>query len=83
MPRSVVVVRKFATEPEAQVAQLVLEAHGIPSVMMCDDAGGMIPALRVLFPFRLTVRESDADEATRVLDADPASIDDDGDDEED
>jgi hypothetical protein len=65
------VVRKFGTEMEAQVAQLVLEAHGIPSAILSDDAGGMIPALRVLFPVRLAVRSEDADDASRVLDEEP------------
>jgi hypothetical protein len=67
-----VVVRKYASSVEAQVAQLVLEAHGIPSLLLRDDAGGMIPAMHILFPARLAVRRDHAEEARRVLDAEPA-----------
>ena len=67
-----VVIRKFGLEYEAQIAQAVLEAHEIPSSILRDNAGGMLPALQLLFEIRLAVRREDVDEATRVLDA-PAS----------
>ena len=51
------------------MAHLVLEAHNIPSAVMRDNAGGMIPSLAILYPVRLAVRREDADEARRILDA--------------
>ena len=51
------------------MAHLVLEAHNIPSAVMRDNAGGMIPSMAILYPVRLAVRREDADEARRILDA--------------
>src|SRR4051794_30320491 len=67
MADEIVVVRKYGSELEAQLAQTVLEAHDIPSAILKDDAGGMLPALRLLFPVRLAVRGEDEEEALRVL----------------
>lgn len=72
MTDDLVVIRTFGLEYEAQIAQAVLEAHDIPSSILRDNAGGMLPALQLLFEIRLAVRREDVDEATRVLDA-PAS----------
>jgi hypothetical protein len=65
----VIVLRKYSSEVEATMAHLVLEAHNIPSAMMRDNAGGMIPSMAILYPVRLAVRREDADEARRILDA--------------
>src|SRR5262249_19563303 len=65
----VIVLRKYASEVEATMAHLVLEAHNIPSAVMRDTAGGMIPSMAILYPVRLAVRRDDADEARRILDA--------------
>ena len=74
----VVVVRRYTSAVEAQVAQLVLQAHGIPVVLLRDDAGGMLPSMHVLFPARLAVRAEDADLARRILDAEDAVDGEDG-----
>jgi hypothetical protein len=66
---AVIVLRKYSSEVEATMAHLVLEAHNIPSAVMRDTAGGMIPSMALLYPVRLAVRREDADEARRVLDA--------------
>ncbi|MEI6739421.1 MAG: DUF2007 domain-containing protein [Gemmatimonadaceae bacterium] len=63
------VIRQFVVEMEAQVARSVLEAHGIPAVVLRDNAGGMLPALQYLYPVRLAVRAQDAHEALRLLDS--------------
>ncbi len=71
-----VVIRQFLNEMEALVARSVLEAHDVPAVVLRDDAGGMLPAMHVLYPVRLAVRVQDAAEALRILDApfsDPSS----------
>ena len=65
----VIVLRKYSSEVEATMAHLVLEAHNIPSAVMRDTAGGMIPSMALLYPVRLAVRRDDADEARRILDA--------------
>ena len=64
----VIVLRKYVSEVEATMAHLVLEAHNIPSAVMRDTAGGMIPSMALLYPVRLAVRREDADEARRILD---------------
>lgn len=69
MGESMVVIREYVNEMEALVARSVLEAHEIPAIVMRDDAGGMLPSMWILFPARLAVRESDRDEALRILDA--------------
>jgi hypothetical protein len=71
-----VVIRRFPLEYEAQIAQAVLDAHGIPSSILRDNAGGMLPALQLLFEIRLAVRSIDAAEAVRVLDTAPPPADD-------
>jgi hypothetical protein len=65
----VIVLRKYVSEVEATMAHLVLEAHNIPSAIMRDTAGGMIPSMAILYPVRLAVRREDADEARRILDS--------------
>ena len=65
------VIRTFANEIEAQVAQAVLDANGIDSFLIRDDAGGMMPWLQWLHPIRLVVREGDSLEAVELLDTPP------------
>jgi hypothetical protein len=73
MTNDLVVIRTYGLEYEAQIAQAVLEAHEIPSSILRDNAGGMLPALQLLFEIRLAVRREDVAEATRVLEAPAAS----------
>ena len=69
MADDVIVLRSYASEVEATMAHLVLEAHNIPSAVLRDTAGGMIPSMSILYPVRLAVRREDAEEARRILDA--------------
>jgi hypothetical protein len=69
MGEAMVIVREFVNEMEALVARSVLEAHGIPAVVLRDDAGGMLPSMHFLYPVRLAVRSADSAHALRVLDA--------------
>ena len=71
MDDEIVVIRTFGSEIEAQLAQAALAADGIPSIVLPDNAGGMLPMLQVLFPVRLAVRREDADAAVTVLDTPP------------
>ena len=62
------VIRSFSNDLEASLAEAVLEANGIPSSRISDDAGGMMPWLHALHPIRLMVRRSDVDIAVALLD---------------
>ena len=64
---AIVVVGHYGTEVEAQIAQAVLQANGISSIIMRDDAGGMLPSLHLLAEVRLAVHEEDAEEAKALL----------------
>ena len=86
MATDTVVLRRFANAMEAELAQIVLEAHGIPSAVLRDDAGGMLPVMSLVFPVRLVVRREDERRATAVLEREEAgdaeeADDHDGDDE--
>jgi hypothetical protein len=61
------VLRNYTTETDAQVAAAILEANGIPAVVMADNAGGAIPSMSYVFPTRLLVRSEDAAEAEEIL----------------
>ena len=69
MSSAPVVIRNYPSEVEAQLAQAVLEVHGIPSMLLRDDAGGMQPTLTALSGVRLLVRHDDAVEALKILEA--------------
>ena len=69
MPReSHFVIRTFSGEAEAYIAQAALEANGIASSLIRDDAGGMMPWLQWLHPIRLVVAETDSADALEILD---------------
>lgn len=63
-----VVIREYLNEMEALVARSVLEANEIPAVVLRDDAGGMLPAMHLLYPVRLAVPAAEAAQALRLLD---------------
>ncbi len=65
------VIRTFSGEAEAYIAQAALEANGISSELLRDDAGGMMPWLQWLHPIRLVVSEEDSVDALEILDAPP------------
>ena len=69
MPENAYVVRTFQNSIEAEFAQAVLDANSIPSMLLKDNAGDMLPFLNVLHPVRLAVRQGDVDTAVRLLDA--------------
>jgi hypothetical protein len=64
-----VVVRRFMTEAEADLARAILAANGIEAAVLRDDAGGMLPAMSLLSEIRLVVAPEDAEAAREVLDA--------------
>ena len=75
---SPVVITSYANEYEALVAQAVLRAHDIPSMLLRDDAGGMQVALTWLRGVRLAVRHADAVRALHLLEQERTPDGDDG-----
>jgi hypothetical protein len=73
MPEHAFVVRTFQNNVEAEFARSVLETNGIVSMLLKDNAGGMLPFLDVTNPVRLVVRQMDVDTAIRLLDATAAT----------
>ena len=74
-PTEPVVIRTFQIEHEAELARAILETHGVPAVILRDNAGGMLPMLQTLFQIRLVVAPEDADAARRILDGPFEEID--------
>ncbi|HEU0055162.1 MAG TPA: DUF2007 domain-containing protein [Longimicrobium sp.] len=68
MSDDLVVVRTFMEDVSAHIARSALEASGIDSIILRDDAGGMEIGLTFSNQIRLVVRREDAEEALRVLD---------------
>ena len=59
-------VGAYATRSDAELAQAVLAAAGIQSVLSADDAGGAYP-FDLTGGVRLLVEEADAEDAAAVL----------------
>ena len=62
------IIRTFSRDVDARLAEAVLDANGIESIVIGDNAAGMLPYLNSLHPIRIAVKEADVDEATRLLD---------------
>jgi hypothetical protein len=63
------VIRTFSRDLDARLAESVLEANGIESIIIGDNAAGMLPYLNALHPIRLAVKESDVEQALSLLGA--------------
>ncbi len=64
-----VVVRRFMTESEADLARAILAANGIEASLLRDDAGGMLPAMSLMSEIRVVVAPEDAEAAREILGA--------------
>ena len=64
---AIVTVGSYSTEVEAQVAQAALDSNGVSSIILRDDAGGMLPSLHILANVKLAVQEEDAQLAREIL----------------
>lgn len=62
-----VIIARFVTRHEGEIAQGFLLDAGIPAALFSDDAGGMEPQLAFIRPARLVVRRDDLDEAIELL----------------
>ena len=63
------VIRTFSNDADARLAEAVLEANGIESSLIGDNAAGMLPYLNAMHPIRLVVKESDINAALGLLDS--------------
>lgn len=75
--RDLITLRRYPNEIEARIAQVALEAHGIPSMLQRDDIGGLYPSLQFVQGVRLIVRVPDAEDAARILDGTAGDADED------
>lgn len=62
-----VIIARFVTRHEGEIAQGFLLDAGIPAALFSDDAGGMEPQLAFIRPARLVVRRDDLEEAVELL----------------
>ncbi len=62
-----VIVEKFSTRMEAELAAGLLEAEGIQTFISADDAGGAYPPLQYIRGVRLIVFPEDEVRAREIL----------------
>jgi hypothetical protein len=62
-----VVLQTFYNRIEAEMVQGILEAEGIETVIMADDAGGTYPMLQFLRGVKLMVAAEDKHRAQEIL----------------
>ena len=67
MPEETILVKVFATEIDAKMAQDVLNDEGITAFVFKDDGGGMEPHLQRTHGVRLVVKPGDAKRARKIL----------------
>ena len=68
-PGGLFIIRTFSRDVDARLAEAVLDANGIDSIIVGDNAAGMLPYLNALHPIRLAVNERDVEDAISLLDA--------------
>ena len=61
------VIRTFSRDVDARLAESVLEANGIESLIISDNAFGMLPYLNAMHPIKLAVKEENVDLALTLL----------------
>jgi hypothetical protein len=61
------VIRTFANDVDAQLAEAVLDANGIEAIIVSDNAYGMMPYLNTMHPVRLMVQEADVELALQLI----------------
>ncbi len=67
--RRLVVIRKFYSTVEADIAKQSLISHGVQAFISKDDEGGMMPALQATQGVLLRVLEKDRTKAETILKA--------------
>ena len=61
------VIRTFSNDMDARLAESVLEANGIESIVVGDNAAGWMTYFNALHPVRLMVQETDIERALEIL----------------
>jgi hypothetical protein len=61
------IIRTFSRDMDARLAEAVLEANGIESIVIGDNAAGMLPYLDALHPIRIAVKKKDIEDALALL----------------
>ena len=61
------VIRTFSNDVDARLAESVLEANGIESIVVGDNAAGWMTYFNALHPVRLMVQETDIERALAIL----------------
>ena len=64
-----VVIQRFATKFDAEIAKSALEAANIDAMVRADDAGGVQPGMWAANGVDLLVRAEDAERAAEILSA--------------
>jgi hypothetical protein len=67
MAEETIILKVFATEMDANMAQDILQDDGIKAFVFKDDAGGMEPHLQRTNGIRLVVNRIDAHRARKIL----------------
>src|SRR3954469_21453025 len=71
-----VIIFRTQSDVEASIVRGLLEAHGIPSVLASDVPHNVFPlAVSDLGEVRLSVRETDAEEARHIIDGHRTELD--------
>jgi hypothetical protein len=61
------IIRSFSRDLDARLAESVLDANGIESIVIADNAAGMMPYFNAFHPIRLAVKEADVEQALALL----------------
>ncbi|MBE0429969.1 MAG: DUF2007 domain-containing protein [Thermoleophilia bacterium] len=64
-----VLLARYPSELDAELARSVLKCEDIPSVIFRDDAGGMAPPIQLTMGVRLLVPRTDLERAREILEA--------------
>jgi hypothetical protein len=66
---SLKLIRTFNSRIEAELTKSFLDAGGIKSIIMSDDAGEMYPSAQLYWGVKLFVKEQDYDTAVNLIDS--------------
>ena len=77
MSEKMVNIAVFSSAPEAAIVRGKLAEAGIESMVLMDDAGGMIPSLQIGQGVRLYVNAEDAKAAQALLEVEYSDEEDD------
>ncbi len=77
MSEKMVNIAVFSSAPEAAIVRGKLAEAGIESMVLMDDAGGMIPSLQIGQGVRLYVNAEDAEVAQALLEVEYSDEEDD------